>query len=144
MVYISTRPEFNVMYSMSDFAGKSQANIHQFFIPKRNERSIHCHMPHPDNTFIHCLCGEVILCAGAHTFHTYSRNMAGQARLSDLALIFIERELAVSTRSGLSDPVIDQPCSRMSNAAGNDWSNDRELSLQNSTGFPVFWKVISS
>ncbi|XP_078146200.1 zinc finger MYM-type protein 1-like [Centroberyx gerrardi] len=103
--------ELTVMYGMSDFAGKSPADIHQFLLKKELKESM------AQVYTLTCLILTIPVSTASversfsalKHIKTYSRNTTGQGRLSDLALISIEKELLMKLKAKdqLHDPAIN-------------------------------------
>ncbi|XP_076836806.1 zinc finger MYM-type protein 1 [Brachyhypopomus gauderio] len=103
--------ELSVMYGMFDFAGKSPADIHQFLLQKELKDSL------AQVYTLTCLILTIPVSTASversfsalKRIKTFSRNTTGQTRLSDLALISIEKELlmGLKAKDQLYDPAIN-------------------------------------
>lgn len=106
----SLKTELGVMYAMSDFEGRSPSDLLHFLQQKGLTKSM------PQLHLLTCLVLTIPVSTASveRTFSalkrikTYTRNSTGQARLSALALISVEKQLLIGlkTQDKLYDPAI--------------------------------------
>ncbi|XP_034076957.1 zinc finger MYM-type protein 1-like [Gymnodraco acuticeps] len=93
--------ELAVMYGMSDILGKSPADIHQFLLKKGLSESM------KQVYTLSCIILTIPVSTASversfsalKRIKSYSRSTTGQVRLSDLALISIEKELLIALKA---------------------------------------------